>query len=138
MAAKKIFGIASIMFASACLFAETRKVTVRITGIKSKAPIYVAAFGSSEEMKDGAVPNNGAVIEHPEGKTSETVFDLEEDEYMFFVFQDTNNDQKLSTNFIGYPKEPFGISNYSGGIPSDFSKFKVDVRADMTVEIHLQ
>jgi len=39
------------------------------------------------------------------------IFDIPFGEYAFVVFLDSDNNQMLSSNFIGIPKEPFGFSN---------------------------
>jgi len=45
------------------------------------------------------------------------------------VYQDSNRNGKLDTNFVGMPKEPVGISNYSGkGIPGGFDKLKAVIK----------
>jgi len=42
-------------------------------------------------------------------------FDIPYGEYAFVAFLDNDNNQMLSANFIGIPKEPFGFSNNARG-----------------------
>lgn len=52
-------------------------------------------------------------VEKPNGKkiVTVTIPDLPEGEYAITTFQDMNGDGKLTTNFLGAPKDPFGFSN---------------------------
>jgi uncharacterized protein (DUF2141 family) len=52
-----------------------------------------------------------------------------EGEYLIALFQDTNNNGVLDTNFLNFPKEPVGLSNYNGGIPGGFNKQKIPINA---------
>jgi uncharacterized protein (DUF2141 family) len=49
----------------------------------------------------------------PAGKDVITaeISDLEYGQYAFALFQDMDNDGKISRNFLGIPKDPYGFSN---------------------------
>jgi uncharacterized protein (DUF2141 family) len=66
--------------------------------------------------------------------------DLPAGSYGVSVFQDLNGDSKLDTNFIGYPKEPFGFSAPMGLFgPPSFAEAKIVVReGGAAVRIELQ
>jgi AraC-like DNA-binding protein len=57
-------------------------------------------------------------------------FDIPEGEYLIALFQDTNNNGQLDTNFLGFPREPVGLSNYSGGIPGGNKKKKIPINSN--------
>jgi uncharacterized protein (DUF2141 family) len=52
--------------------------------------------------------------------------DLPEGEYVVTVYQDENNNGKLDSFFFR-PREPVGMTNYTGGIPGNFQKLKTIV-----------
>jgi len=63
---------------------------------------------------------------------------LPTDECAFTIYQDTNNNGKMDTNFLGIPKEPSGISNWGGkGPPGNYKKHKVNLNAIDTVRVEL-
>jgi uncharacterized protein (DUF2141 family) len=51
-------------------------------------------------------------------------------EYVIAVYQDTNDNNELDSNLFGFPKEPFGMSNWNGGLPGSFDKRKVVIHGD--------
>lgn len=59
--------------------------------------------------------------------------------YVISMYQDSNGNGRLDSNFLGIPREPFGFSNYNGkSAPGSFDKLKVMVN-DKTkkVTVHL-
>ena len=54
---------------------------------------------------------------------------LEPGDYAITLFQDSNNNKKLDTNFIGIPNEPVALSNNHRPRfgPPKFSKAKVTI-----------
>jgi uncharacterized protein (DUF2141 family) len=55
-------------------------------------------------------------------------------ECVILVYQDTNNNGESDTGFFGIPKEPVGISNWSGGgPPGNFKKHKININAEITI-----
>ena len=60
--------------------------------------------------------------------------------YAFIVYQDVNDNDEFDTNFIGYPKEPFGFSNNASirfG-PPGFKKTSFEVTGNQLVRIELR
>jgi uncharacterized protein (DUF2141 family) len=51
-------------------------------------------------------------------------------EYVIAVYQDTNGNNDLDSNLFGFPKEPFGMTNWNGGLPGSFDKRKVVIHND--------
>jgi len=77
-----------------------------------------------------------------EDKRAVAVFeDVPHGEYAIKVFHDENSNQKLDTNFVGYPKEKFGFSNNAMGRigpPSyEQARFRFDAE-EATVEIEMR
>jgi uncharacterized protein (DUF2141 family) len=58
-------------------------------------------------------------------------------EYVMVVYQDTNGNDELDSGLFGFPKEPFGISNWNGGLPGSFDKRKVIVDGAMTEPLRI-
>lgn len=60
--------------------------------------------------------------------------------YAVKVFHDENNNQKLDTNLVGFPKEKWGVSNYVKAKlgPPVFKKMLVEVRENTSIAINLQ
>ena len=60
--------------------------------------------------------------------------------YAVKVFHDENNNQKLDTNLVGFPKEKWGVSNNVKAKlgPPVFKKMLVEVRESTSIAINLQ
>lgn len=77
-----------------------------------------------------AYKNNLADIEFQINSVDQTVFweiMIPEGECVIGVFQDKNGNKILDRGIFNIPKEPVGITNYSGGIPGNFNKLKVSI-----------
>lgn len=92
---------------------QAASVKVKVTKVSSKkGEIYAAMFASEKGFPEnpkaaykvarGTAVNGTAMLEFtnvPKGT------------YAIALFHDTNNDCELNTNFIGIPKEGYGVSN---------------------------
>ena len=56
-----------------------------------------------------------------------TEINLPDGEYVLDTFQDTNNNGVLDFGMFRRPKEPIGLTNYTGGIPGNFNRHKVNI-----------
>ena len=56
-----------------------------------------------------------------------TEINLPDGEYVLDAFQDTNNNGVLDFGLLRRPKEPIGLTNYTGGIPGNFNRHKVSI-----------
>jgi len=108
------------------------KITLEINGvIVQGGQVYIAIYSNEKDYK--AEIHFLEFILEPENKTITRNLELPNGEYVVSVFQDTNANGKLDTNFFGIPKEPVGITNYNGkGIPGGFKKLKVPVNSKTT------
>jgi uncharacterized protein (DUF2141 family) len=100
--------------------------TLEITGIKvNEGQIYVKIYSNEKDYKKD-IPFISFVLES-NTQTIVHLFNILEGEYLIALFQDVNNNEKLDTNFFGFPQEPVGLSNYKGGIPGGFHKQKFPI-----------
>ncbi len=88
------------------------KLVVKISNIeKIQGEIKVGVFDKEQSfLKDGSAIKSYTI---KVTKNSETLIitDLPKGEYAISMYHDQNSDNKLNTNFIGIPKEPYGFSN---------------------------
>ena len=102
--------------------------TLDITGINvNDGKIYVKIYSNESDYKKD-IPYISFTLESV-SKNITYSFDIPEGEYLIALFQDTNNNGMLDTNFLNVPKEPVGLSNYNGGIPGGFNKQKIPLNA---------
>ncbi len=108
-------------------------VAVEINNIEAgKGTVYVGVFNSAESYKKQKAFLKETV--EPAATKVNLSLLLPAGEYVVSVYQDSNMNGKLDANFVGMPKEPVGISNYSGkGIPGGFEKLKAVVEKAGTV-----
>ena len=119
---KKVLMI--LVICSMSIYAKDVLTSVEISDVLvNTGKVHLAIFNSAEGYKKH-VPYKTQVIESKDKILSVEV-ELPSGEYVFQLYQDVNNNGKLDTNLIGMPKEPVGISNYTGGMPSGFDKLKV-------------
>jgi uncharacterized protein (DUF2141 family) len=98
--------------------------SLEITGINiSEGQIQVNIYSNDRDYRND-IPFVSIALESSTQNITHT-FEIPEGEYLIAIFQDTNNNGKLDTNFLGFPKEPVGLSNYKGGIPGGFDKQKL-------------
>lgn len=100
--------------------------------------VLMALFNTSESFLSKPMKTERVSVNS--SQSSVFFFNLEKGEYAVSVFQDTNDNKKLDTNFIGYPKEPFGFSNDAMGAfgPPSFDKAKITVTENVQTVIILR
>jgi len=117
------------------MYAADRTVTIEIRNVlASSGKVYVAVYNSEKAYKNQD-PIKSYVLE---SKSAELAISdkIADGEYVVSIFQDLNDNGKLDTNLLGIPKEPVGISNYSGkGIPGGFEDLKLLVKKDNQIII---
>ncbi len=126
-----------LFLVSVNLFSQEFKINLQINNVKqNKGKIFIAVYNKAESYKK-QVPDIPIIIE---SKTNPLSIELSipKGDYVFSVFQDINNNNKLDTNLVGMPKEPVGISNFDGkGIPGSFKKRNMKIDKDTKVTINL-
>jgi len=94
---------------------------VIINGGKVYVGIYFNEIAYRNQRQDiifEIEPTNSIVL---------TEINLPDGEYVLDVFQDTNNNGVLDFGLFRRPKEPIGLTNYTGGIPGNFNRHKVNI-----------
>jgi len=92
---------------------------VVINGGKIYVGIYFNETAYKNQKQDMILeiePTNSIVL---------TEVNLPDGEYVLDAFQDTNNNGVLDFGLFKRPKEPIGLTNYTGGIPGNFNRHKV-------------
>jgi len=105
---------------------DTIRFALEITGINvNQGQIYVKIYSNEKDYRND-IPYASCILESTRQSIAYS-FDILEGEYLIALFQDTNNNGKLDTNFLGFPREPVGLSNYGGGIPGGFNRQKIPI-----------
>jgi len=126
-----------LLAATGPALAET--LVVRVTGAGAGgqvvASLYQSAdgFGSFNTRKAAQVKTAPATA----GPVTLRFENLAPGRYAVAAFHDEDSNLKVRTNFIGIPREPVGVSNNTGGMPS-FSKSLVSVPAAAGLDISLR
>lgn len=140
---KKIFLFTSfILFSLQTIKAqdETFTLTVEVFGLKNNTgKVFLAVFDNEGTFlkTDKEVKGMSVIIEN--NKAMAQFKGLKKGEYSLSLFHDKNNNNKLDTNFIGIPKEPYAFSNNATGFmgPPSFKDSKISLNADKTIAIKL-
>ena len=114
------------LLALACtLRAAAGEVEIRVTGIGAPdgtllVAIYDAADHWLSTRKDEPPFRDAIYVVNGQREAVIVVHELPPGVYAVSVFHDLNANKELDTNFIGYPREPFGFSAPMGkfGPPS--------------------
>ena len=126
---KKFICLIFLTFIIACYcYSQNVELTVNITNIAiNGGKVYLAIFSNAESFKKEE-PDFAFELQDNNTQASYKV-SIPPGEYVVFVFQDANKNEKMDSNFLGIPKELIGISNYSGkGLPSrNFNKQKIKI-----------
>jgi len=108
---KKLFLLVTCLGMGLCLSAQELKM--QITGIKQgKGDIFISVFSGEEGFPSDTKKSIQLLRATPVGGKAELVVKtLTAGKYAVSLFQDTNGDGILNTNFLGIPKEGYGVSN---------------------------
>ena len=124
-----------------CGFAQTGKVVLEIENIQTKkgGEIATAVFTEKNFLKKGKELSK--ISKEVTATKMVFVFDqLPAGEYAFVSYQDIDRSKTMKTNFIGYPKEPWGISNNPRIVfgPPSFNESKIKVNAHQTTTVNIR
>lgn len=119
--------------------AAQHRLEITIKGIeKAEGSILVAVYNSEESFmkkhllsgKQKAAANQVTIV----------IENVKPGEYALTTFHDENDNNKLDTNFLGIPNEPYGFSNDAKGSfgPPSFEKARVKVDGDKKLVINLK
>lgn len=120
---------------------QTGKVILEIENIQTKkgGAVSAAIFNKTNFLKTG----KQLATTSREVTTSKMVFvfaDVPAGDYAFVAYQDIDRNKSMKTNLIGYPKEPWGISNNPRILfgPPSFEDSKVKVVANQTTTVSIR
>ena len=134
---KKTFVCLAVFLFSEIGFAQNI-FTLEISGVKKQGGKLYISFFNSEKSFDKRKTYYSMVTD-PTAETLRIPVSLPTGGYVISMYQDSNGNGKLDSNFLGIPREPFGFSNYNGkSAPGSFDKLKVMVN-DKTkkITVHL-
>jgi len=97
-----------VLGAQSAVFAETLTLNVKT---KSPAGTVRAAVFDSQKAFDADKMTATSVANAKAGTSKLTIKNLKPGTYGIALFQDVNGNEKLDTNLLGVPSEPFGFSN---------------------------
>lgn len=137
---KEIFALL-IFCSSQFAIGQTGKAVVEIENIKVNkgGDIAAAVFNKEHFLKFGkqitASSKRVTAI-----KMTFVFENLPVGDYAFAAYQDIDQNKSMKTNIVGYPKEPFGISNNPSLLfgPPSFEESKVKVAANKITTLKIK
>lgn len=134
--------IASLGWASIGVAQSPAKLTVVVEGIsRQKGQVCFRVYDKEQGFPQSAA---GVVESGCTNVTAATIatefYGLKPGTYAVTIFHDENEDQKLNTNFLGIPREGFGISNNPPikiGAPK-FKSASFSVVGDTTIRVTMR
>ena len=132
---KLIFVITIFLFLSEHLKAHELKIN--ISKLK-KGKIGIVIFDSEDGFPKEA--NKAIFKAFKDPSEFPLILKFTDGKYAISIFQDSNNNTKLDTNFLGIPKEDFGFSNNKIGLfgPPSFKESSIELFSDKSIEIELK
>ncbi|MDR3328194.1 MAG: DUF2141 domain-containing protein [Prevotellaceae bacterium] len=132
------------LIAYICFFAldtgllSAQTLTVKVENIEHiKSNLIVKLFNNAKDFPDVHFKSQDVKITD---KTMTVTFpNLPKGMYAVTVYQDINENKQLDNNFLGIPKEKYGLSNniYKPSKP-DFKTCSFLINSDITINIKLK
>lgn len=115
------------------------QLTLSFHGIENlHGELHVAVFDNETDWL--TIPVLANVVAVNDNEAAWAIDSVDNGVYGVAVFHDLNGNGKNDTNFIGIPKEPWGVSNderrRSG--PPRWSRAKFEVRSDTLISIRIK
>lgn len=127
------------LFGATAWSQNTLKIHVEGVG-SSEGLIRVAVYITDAHFlkEEGVYRTDSAKAS--KGTTLVSIPDLPTGHYALAVFHDKNGNERLDTNWIGIPKEPFGFSNARAKTfgPPSFKECQFEVRQDASISVQMQ
>lgn len=121
--------------------AQTGKAVLEVENIQVKkgGDLAAAVFDGKHFLKKGKQVA-AALKEVTAGKMVFVFENLPVGDYAFVVYQDIDRNKSMKTNIIGYPIEPFGISNNPSLLfgPPSFKESKISVKSNQTTTVNIR
>ena len=116
---------------------QTSTLVVNIDGLQSNDGKVRIALSNSEESysSDGKDAYRGGDAQITNKKALYTFTEVPYGVYAVKLFHDENNNDKLDSNFMGIPQEPYGFSNNARGTfgPASWDDAKFEIKEDSLV-----
>jgi len=122
--------------------AATATVVVHVQGVTpAGGMVRLGLYDAARYPDDNSEPVAAADVRAEPGETVITLRNVPPGTYAIETFQDVNGNNKMDTNWLGIPREPFGFSRDARPHLSkpDFKDVKIDLAAGTNVQtLHLQ
>ena len=113
------------------------QLQVIVKGVVTKAAVEIAVFGTAESFADFESPVTTATLQ-PVADAVEASFSVPSGRYAISVFQDSNGNRQLDSNFLGIPTEKYGFSGNGGQFgPPSFDAAAANCVGSLIVTIQL-
>jgi uncharacterized protein (DUF2141 family) len=112
--------------------AATGELVVVFSGLENdRGTAAIALMNSADHFENDTAAFRSASPPVKDGTATATFRDLPYGRYAIKIYHDENANGKLDTNFVGYPKEPFGFSNDAMGRfgPPSFDEASFEIAA---------
>ena len=104
--------LAALLLVMLVARAEAAQIVVAIDGLHSaKGNVFVALYSKSEGFPDGDYSDRWLRLPASAAPIMVTFDDLRPGTYAVGAYHDENANNRLDTNFIGYPVEGYALSN---------------------------
>ncbi len=127
---RKTILLIGLLFGSTILLAQSScELVVKVENIKKvKGSLKIALYDHEDHFLSKEIASGGKMIESNE--ISFVFNGLGEGTYAISLFHDENDNDKLDSNFIGIPSEPYAFSNNAKGMfgPPSFEDCKFEVK----------
>ena len=116
-------------------------LTVTVVGVQSNdGQVRVALYDDAHQFPQGTI-FAGQIVPAAKGTVQVQFKNVAPGRYALSAFQDVNSNQRLDSNMMGMPTEPYGFSRDAHGDmgPPNFDAAVFTVGADkLALTIHLQ
>lgn len=131
-----------LLFLFLSISAQSQVLSLEIIDIKSdKGTILLSLYNGEKGFPyQNTSSIKQFVVQPNQGKVTLVVKDLPPGEYAFALFHDVDGNGKLSTNFLGIPKEGYAFSNNAFnrfGVPK-YKDASFLLRSDVSQKITLR
>lgn len=107
---RTLLGAAAVFIAFGLQAAKAAEITLTINGVESAQGRMMIAVYDSEAAFDKTDAVRAMSIRPVAGSMTVPIADLEPGEYAVMLFHDVDGNEKLDTNMLGMPREPWGGS----------------------------
>ena len=133
------FILVSFVYSEPTFAQTTNSISLSVNNIKSTdGKVLIALHKGEENFLGDAIKSHSVKLKNSDPVTVK--FEgLEQGVYTISVVHDENDNNKLDTNFMGIPSEPYGISMDGKRMFSapEYDKAKFELKKDLSLSISL-